>query len=452
VTGLPPIDQEYYAPAIETMPRADLEAMQEERLLEIVPFAYERSALVRETWDAAGVHPRDVKSIDDFKERAPFLDKNMVRRYRDDHCDPYGGTLCVEPSELTGVSSTSGTTGDPTLVPELWGGGPSTPSIITRDLWGWGVRPGDYVALVLFTFRGPTYGLFQHTLGTTPILFDFAPHEMERFCELSLELRPTAVYNFGSVLINAVKDVCDRRGFDPHDVFASYKGVTFAGEPLSPRARAIAEQWGIELFEHGNVGDVTGCFECREHDGMHFWEDTVFVEGVDSEATGGERSGETTHSQGVDTDGDRCELVATSLNNHVAPLLRYRSDDIVRLSTEECGCGRTHARMWPVGRKSDEVVVDGRSVLPIDVWAAVETVDGCAMGLFQVIRTAREVDRLRLRVGYASDTTSGIGTVHDEVQAAVQAAIGVVPDVELVPNDVLLAMGPPHKIPRVARA
>ena len=58
------------------------------------------------------------------------------------------------------------------------------PTIITRDFWGMGVRPGDHIALVLFTFRGPTYGLFQG-LGTVPILFDFDPAEMERFCELS---------------------------------------------------------------------------------------------------------------------------------------------------------------------------------------------------------------------------------------------------------------------------
>ena len=83
--------------------------------------------------------------------------------------------------------STSGTTGDPTLVPEKWGGGGGRPTIITRDFWGMGVRPGDHVALVLFTFRGPTYGLFQG-LGTVPVLFDFDPAEMERFCELSLAL------------------------------------------------------------------------------------------------------------------------------------------------------------------------------------------------------------------------------------------------------------------------
>jgi phenylacetate-CoA ligase len=434
MTSIPPVESVYYDAEVETMPRARLEELQLERLLALLPLAYERAPLIREAWDAAGVHPRDIRTLDDFRERVPFIDKDEVRRFRNDRRDPYGGLLCVDPEQLTGVSSTSGTTGDPTLVPEQWGGGGLTsPSIITRDLWGWGVRPGDFVMLVLFTFRGPTYGLFQHSLGTTPILLDFDPREMERFCELSLEYRPTAVYNFGSVLINAVKDACDRRGFDPHEVFSSYKGVTFAGEPLSPRARALAESWGIELFEHGNVGDVTGSFECVHHDGLHAWEDTVLVEGIDP-------------------DGDRYELVATSLANNIAPLIRFRSDDIVRLTYDPCACGRTHVRMWPLGRKSDETVVDGVSVLPLDVWGAVESVDACAMSLFQVIRSARQVDRLRLRVGYAPEWSQRLHAVRDDVMAAVLTATGIEPDVELVPNDALLRLGPPHKIPRVARS
>ncbi len=87
----------------------------------------------------------------------------------------------------------------------------------------------------------------------------------------------------------------------------------------------MAQSWGIELFEHGNVGDVTGSFECVAYDGLHAGEDTVLVEGID------------------DDDGRR-ELVATALNNHIVRLIRFRSDDIVRLTTERCACGRTHAR------------------------------------------------------------------------------------------------------------
>jgi phenylacetate-CoA ligase len=434
--NLPPDDSVYFDAERETMSRAKLADVQEQLLLEVLPHAYEHAPLIRETWDAAGVHPDGIKSLADFQERAPFIDKDAVRHFRDERHDPYGGVCALASDELTAIMSTSGTTGDPTLVPEKWGGG-GRPAIITRDFWGMGVRPGDYVALVLFTFRGPTYGLFQG-LGTVPILFDFDPAEMERFCELSLRYRPTGLYNFGSLLINAVRDACTRRGDDPADVFASYKGVVFAGEPLSPRARGLAEAWGVELFEHTGVGDVTAAFECHAHDGLHVWEDTVLVEGLAPNGT-----------ESV-ADGERCELVATSLTNRTAPLLRYRSDDIVRLTRDPCVCGRTHLRVWPIGRKGDEIVVQGRPVLPIDVWAAVESVDACAMGLFQVIRQADATDTLRLRVGYAPAYEAKQAAVRDDVRAAVVAALGVEPEVELVPNAALLELGPPHKIPRVA--
>jgi phenylacetate-CoA ligase len=432
----PTPDAEYYDAERETMPRPALEALQEEMLLDLLPYAYEHSALVRETWDAAGVHPRDVRSLDDFRERVPFVDKDAIRRFRDERGDPFGGLCTVPPAELTAIMSTSGTTGDPTLVPEQWGGG-GRPAVITRDFWGMGVRPGDHVALVLFTFRGPTYGLFQG-LGTTPVLFDFDPREMPRLCELSLRYRPTGLYNFGSVLVNAVRDACEAGGFDPRDVFASYKGVVFAGEPLGRRARALAESWGVELYEHTGLGDVTGAFECRVHDGLHFWEDTALAEGLVPDG-----------AEPV-PDGEPCELVATTLVNRTAPLVRYRSDDIVRITRAPCACGRTHARVWPVGRKGDEVVVQGRSVLPVDLWGAVESVDACALGLFQVIRSGREVDVLRLRVGYAAGWANRLDAVRDQVAAAVLDATGVVPEVELVPDADLSRLGPPHKIPRVA--
>jgi phenylacetate-CoA ligase len=108
--------------------------------------------------------------------------------------------------------------------------------------------------------------------------------------------------------------------------------------------------------------------------------------------------------------------------------------------------------MWPIGRRSDEIVVNGKALLPVDVWAAVESVDACALGLFQIVRPQRQVDRLRLRVGYANGWRDSLATVDDDVRAAVEAAVGVVPDVECVPEHELLRLGPPHKIPRVAQA
>jgi phenylacetate-CoA ligase len=151
-------------------------------------------------------------------------------------------------------------------------------------------------------------------------------------------------------------------------------------------------------------------------------------------------------------DGQRGELVASTLVDKIAPLIRYRSDDLVRITREVCGCGRTHARMWPLGRKGDEIVVDGKSVLPGDIWPAIEAVPETSAALFQVIRPGREVDRLRLRVGYGEEGAKGLADLQRRVAESVAAAVGVEPEIELVPNDHLLRQGPPHKIPRVAKS
>jgi phenylacetate-CoA ligase len=429
----------YWQPDEERATRADIEALQEAKLVEMVRWAYERAPLYRSVWDAAGVGPDDVRTLDDYRERIPFIDKDTIRRFRDETGDPYGGLLCVDPSELTGISSTSGTTGDPTLIPEKWDAGGSGPGL-SRDFWEMGVRPGDHVVLPMFTFRGPIYN-FPHALGAVPVILDHDPAILPFLHDLCLELRPRAWYSMSGPMVLGLRalerdGLPDGRAADLRDMFASFDAVVFAGEPLGSRAAADLDRWGITVFHHSAAGDVGAAFECREHDGLHVWEDVGLYECLDPDG-----------SEPV-SDGGTGELVASSLDNRVMPLLRFRSDDIDRFTRETCGCGRTHARLWTLGRKGDEVVVDGRSVLPLDVWSAVEALDECQAGLFQIIRTARECDVLRLRVGH-----DGVGgpDLRDRVADSVEAAVGVRPAVELVPNAELLRLGPPHKIPRVAR-
>ncbi len=445
MTNLPALDSPYWDAEYETMARDRLRDLQFELLTETIAFAYEHSALTREAWDEARIVPTDIRDWHDFTDKVPFLDKDAQRRFRDERNDPYGGVLCRDPAELTAINSTSGTTGDPTLVPELWGGGfVGRPAIMYRDFWGMGVRPGDHFALFLFTFRGPTYGFVQQ-LGAIPMLFDYDVSEIERLLRRSIEYRPTALYNFGGTMINATAEIAAAAGIDPRDAFSSYRSVVFAGEPLGARARALADEWGIPLFEHSNVGDVTACFECTAHDGMHFWEDMAYVEGIDPMAL------DHHDAQPITGNRVRCELVATALTNRVAPLVRFRSDDLVEIDRTPCTCGRTHARIWTIGRKGDEVVVDGVSVLPVDVWDAVESVDACRLGLFQVVRPQRAVDTLHVRVGYQDTPESRLGALRDDVTNAIAQATGVEPNIELVPNAALLRLGPPHKIPRVTK-
>ena len=426
------------------MPRAQLDEMQLERLQTTCELAYEHAPLIRERWDEAKVKPSDIKTVDDFRERVPFIDKDAIREFREARGDPFGGLLCLPIADLTGINSTSGTTGNPTLTAERWGEDPRRPNAMARDLWHMGGRPGDYFSVILFTFPGPFYTL-PLTLGMTPVIYDYDVHEVERLMRQSLRYRPTLLYNLGGVLISTVADVAARTGLDPKDCFASYRGIVWAGEPLGTRARTLAELWGLPLYQHSTAGDASPCFECSERDGMHVWEDTALVEGIDPHAY------DHRDATPVTARRERCELVATALSDFVAPLVRYRSDDLVQLDREPCPCGRTHVRLWTVGRKGDEVVVDGQSVMPIDVWSAVEEVEPCRLGLFQIVRPRRELDVLRLRVGYDDVGDDRLGALADEIRAVVSAAVGIEPEVELVRNEVLLRQGPPHKIPRVTK-
>jgi phenylacetate-CoA ligase len=441
---LPPTEARYFDAERETMPRDRLAELQWELLTETLAFAYDRVPLVRSLWEGAGCRPRDLGGIADFVVRAPTFDKDALRAWRAGRGDPFGGVCGLPVPELTAVTSTSGTTGEPTLVPERWGqGSVGPPAVMYRDLWEVGVRPGDHVSLFLFTFRGPVFAFVQQ-LGAVPVCFDHDPGEIERLLRCSAELAPTALYNFGGPMLRATAEVAAARGLDPEAMLGSYRGVVAAGEPLGPRARRLADGWGLEIFEHSSVGDVTGCFECREHAGMHVWEDTVLVEGFDPD-TGRPCDPAAEHLE-------RVELVATALVNRVAPLVRFRSGDLVDLDRRPCACGRTHARVRTLGRLGDEVVVDGRSVLPGELWEPIETIEACRLGCFQVIRPRRELDALRLRVGYRDTPPGRLAALRDEVAGAVAAAVGLVPEVELVPDTQLLRLGPPHKIPRVVPA
>ncbi len=425
-------------PAIEAMNRTALLGYQEHRLLETLEYVEAHSPFFAEVWQSSGVRASGISSMADFRDRIPFVDKDTIRTYRRDRGDALGGLRRME--HVATLTSSTGTTGDPLILPTGYGYGPMDSGGLVRDWWEIGVRPGDAVAFMLFTFRGPAW-LTPHALGASCVLFDHHPAEFARWCRASIELRPTLLYLLSGPLIMALAYM-EENGMLDHDlaeVFASYKGIIIGGEHLGMSPRSDLERWGAEPFLHSAVGDVGSATECREHDGLHFSEDTILVEILDPEGTDPVAEGEVG------------ELVATTLvPRNGNPLVRYRSEDLVRAYTAPCGCGRTGMRLWPVGRKGDEVVVDGRSVLPMDIWGVVESVPESAAGYFQVVRTRREMPGLSVRVGFDPDASDrSPAEVRADLTEAIAATIGVSPEVELVENAVLLRQGPPHKIPRV---
>lgn len=423
---------------IETAPRDHLGALQAARMHAQLENGYANAPLIREIWDKAGLKPSDIKSLADFQDRAPFIDKDDMRRFRDTHKDLTGGFLPIVPGVTMSVGTTSGTTGDPTPVVNMRTS--SSEEAYARANWHMGARPGDYITHMLFTYRGGHRSRLNRDLGWAEICYSMTPAEIPRLAEGSKRYRPTAMKVLAGPFILAFEQYFERSGDDPVDVFSSYKGIIFGGEPLSERLRKLTESWGIHLYQTTAYGEVSSANECRMHDGFHAAEDHGFIETIDPVTA--ERV----------PDGEIGELVVTMFCDPMMPLIRYRTGDLVIIKRGTCGCGSTHARFDLLGRATDQIVVEGRSILPREIMGLVESHDEARSGLFQIIRTDREMDTLKLRIGYDPERLSDSAEkLHGRLYDSIHAAIGVPVAVELVDNQDLLKLGPPHKIPRVTK-
>jgi phenylacetate-CoA ligase len=431
-------DDRYFEPEAELMSRPDIERLQEEKILELVPYAYERSALYRRTWDAAGVHPRDIKSMDDFHIRIPFIDKDMIRSFREEQGDPFGGLLCVDSTELSAIQSSSGTTGDATFFPEMYDKWAPLSTSSIRDLWEHGLRPGDHVICSGSTFRNAGYedmrqiGCIPHAVNTMFGAWRDVLDTVEKY-----DVR--CLYLVGP-LMGELERIADER--DMRAALAPVKFMSFAGEPLGERLqRRVREEWDTRLAMWTSAGDTGAAWQCREHNGHHLWEDRVVAESLHPE------------TMTPVADGDIGELVVTDIDNLAAPLIRFRSEDLIRLARQSCGCGRTHARMWPLGRAGDRTVVQGQAVMPMEVWSVVERFNETRSALFQIVRPQRELDELLIRVGYAPERTRSIDELRQRLEAEIASAIGVTPVLEMVEEQQIIArVSSAGKIPRIVKA
>lgn len=434
---------QYFEPQVETMPRERLRELQEEKVLELVEYAYGNSAFYRELWDEHGVRPRDIRSVEDFRARIPFMTKDKVRAYRARTGDPFGGLLCVPPEELTSVSSSSGTTGDPEFFAEIWRDAPPLVTAQVRDLWGVGLRPGDRVLSPPGTFRNLMDPGYQ-ALGAVVVEVDTWMGNMQEVVEAVRAYRPAYLQMMYPQMVE-LEHLAEK--VDLREAFSSLKGASCAGQPLSRRMKdRIRDDWGIDVYEYTSAADTGTAWECRERDGFHLWEDMVFPECLDIDGT------EPGAPWRDVSEGSLGELVATDLDNRAAPLIRYRSEDLVRLSGETCGCGRTHARMWVAGRRGDETVVQGRSVALRDIWQAVEDQPETVAGVFQIVRARREVDELRVRVGYDPALTADVAALEGRLSAAVRERTGVEPVLEMRTEEELMqTITSVAKFPRVVK-
>jgi phenylacetate-CoA ligase len=418
--------------------RSQILAHQDDRVGPLVRHAYERSAFVRQVWDAAGASPADVVDRASFFRVAPFVTSDDVRGTPGQRLDAFNGLLCLPIRELTVIGSTSGTTGLPQPLPQHAGDVREQSTV--RDYAINGVGPGSIVLLTGNSSRSGHSAKRLHELGAWPICLDWDPSIAPAVVDAARTYRPTHWWLISGPLMLALQKYERETGEDLAAAFASIGPAVWGGEPLSTKGASTLAGWGLSIRQMTSLGNACAAVECPAQSGSHTWEDLVLAECLDPETL-----------KPV-ADGEIGELVITALADRAAPLIRYRSGDLVRYTAQPCACGREHGRIHTVGRLADMVRVGARTVVPNDVWKVVEKVPATADAQFQVLRGPSAGGTLTARIGYDPDLAADPAALEVQLRGELASALELPAAVELVTLDALLAARAGTKLRRVVES
>ncbi|MFF8999891.1 phenylacetate--CoA ligase PaaK [Streptomyces achromogenes] len=399
----------------ERLGTEELRALQLERLRASLRHAYEHVPFYRESFDKAGVRPEDCRTLADLA-RFPFTTKADLRANY-----PYG-MFAVPRERIRRLHASSGTTGQPTVVGytdrdlSLWA------DLVARSIRAAGGRPGDVVH-VAYGYGLFTGGLGAHygaeRLGCTVV--PASGGMTARQVRLILDLEPSVIMVTPSYMLTLL-DEFERQGVDPRGT--SLRVGVFGAEPWTePMRREIEERFAIDAVDIYGLSEVIGpgvAQECAEtKDGLHVWEDHFYPEIVDPV------TGE------VLPEGERGELVFTSLTKEAMPVVRYRTRDLTRLLP---GTARVFRRMEKItGRSDDMVILRGVNVFPTQIEEIVLRTPGVAPH-FQ-LRLTREgrLDALTVRAEARPDAPPEVReAAARSIVAAVKDGVGVSVRAEIV--------------------
>lgn len=353
---MPQNDSKYWEPELETLPRPKLEALQLERLQKHLAFAYLNSPYYRQAFDAHGVKPSDLKSLEDLR-KFPFTNKK-TERDRQIAVPDLGDMIAVPEKDIVFVSASSGSTGVPTLSPFTKKDFDDFQNVESRQYWSIGMRPTDrYLHALNFSlFVGGPDVIGAQNLGALCIWGGTIPSD--RLLYIMKQFKPTITWTTPSYAWHLGEEAL-RQGLDPRKDLAIRK-IIVAGEPggsIPATRKAIEEIWGADLYDYYGLSDIFGSCAgmCPEKHGLHLAEDNILLEVLDPET-----------NEPV-PDGTPGEMVLTTLLKEARPMIRFRTGDIVTRLAGDCPCGRTFSRFEVHGRVDDMIIVSGVNVFPSDI-------------------------------------------------------------------------------------
>ena len=413
---------EYFNPELETLTRSEIEALQLERLKATVAHCYSGSEFYRKRLDSIGLRPEDIRSLDDLK-KIPFTTKQDLRETY-----PFG-MRSVPLEKCVRLHSSSGTTGNPTVILHTQKDLDQWANAVARCLHMVGLRPTD-------VFQNSSgYGMFTGGLG-----FQYGA---ERLGMLTV---PAAAGNtlrqikfikdFGTTALHAIPsyatrlfEVMQQEGIDPRKD-TKLTTLIIGAEPHSEEQRKkIEEMLGVKAYNSFGMSEMCGpgvAFECKEQNGLHIWEDYYIVEIVDPDTL-----------EPV-PDGEFGELVLTTINREAMPLLRYRTRDLTRVLPGECSCGRQHKRLDRMrGRSDDMIILKGVNIFPIQIETILMQFKELGTNYLITLENDDNNDIMIVEVEVnpiAVDDFAQLTSLQKEITRRLKDEILVTPKVRLVPN------------------
>jgi phenylacetate-CoA ligase len=404
----------------ETMSPDERRKLQGERLAECCRRVYEHVPFYRRAFEAKGIRPEDIRSVDDLKN-LPFTNKQDLR-------DNYPfGLFTVPLDDVVRIHSSSGTTGKPTVVGytkndiDLWA------EVMARSFTCAGLGRGDIIQ------NAYGYGMFTGGLG--------AHYGAERIGAAVIPIsggntkrQIMILEDFGSTAICCtpsyslyIAEVAAEMGVDIRKL--PLKVGVFGAEPWSDEMRAsIEKNLNIDALDIYGLSEIIGpgvSMECMEKNGLHVFDDHFIPEVIDPV------SGEPLPY------GQKGELVFTTVTKEAFPLIRYRTRDITSLHPEKCPCGRTHVRMSRIsGRTDDMLIIRGVNVFPSQIESVLVGIEEAQPHYQLIVRREGSLDTLEVQVEvderFFSDEIKQLESLRRKVKSEIESVVGVNIRVKLV--------------------
>ncbi len=415
----------YWEPAQEKMDREELAQLQLERLESALNRAYGNVPFYRKKFDALGLSPEDIGSLEDLA-RLPFTTKDDLRANY-----PYG-LFAVPLREVVRIHASSGTTGTSTVVGYSRNDIRTWSNLVARVITAGGVTKDDVVQIAF------GYGMFTGGFGlhygaerVGASVIPASSGNTARQIRIMQDFKTTALVSTPSYALLLAETI--RETGVPRSALSLKYGL-FGAEPWSERMRReIQDALGITATDNYGLSEVIGpgvAGECLEQNGMHLAEDHFLVEVIDPETLA------------PVPDGQVGELVITTLTKEAFPMIRYRTRDLTSLMPGACPCGRTGRRMTRVtGRTDDMLIIKGVNVFPSQIESVLFEIDGTEPHYQIVIDRKGALDEVTVLVEVSEsiffDQMRKQQGIAEKIQKRIAQELGLSADVRLVEKKTL---------------